>query len=158
MDLSSILSMTATVIQSVNDYSSSVKNAAKSCQSLKAELLSIQEILAELDNLVNADDGDVRCSIPNRSHHVRLTFYQDTLHRQLNIGGDGQLKKLQTTLDDISKWFQNLEPDTKKISLAQKVLWSSPAQQKKMKIFLSEMKEFKSTATLALTIASRYVY
>ena len=112
----------------------------------------------ELDDIVRADDGDVRCSIPNKSHHVRLTFYQDTLHRQLNIGGDGQLKKLQTTLDDISKWFQNLEPDTKKISLAQKVLWSSPAQQKKMKIFLSEMKEFKSTATLALTIASRYVY
>ena len=62
MDLSSILSMTASVIQSFNDYATSVKNATKSSESLKAELLSIQEILTELDNLVKLDDSDVRCS------------------------------------------------------------------------------------------------
>ena len=77
--------------------------------------------------------------------------------RQLNKG-DGQLKKLQTTLDDILEWLRSLGPDPKKMTFTQRVLWSSSAQHKRIKKFLANMKEFKPTATLALTIAARYGY
>ena len=59
MDLSSILSTTAKVIKGINDYATSVKNAPKSCESLKAELSSTQKILVELDSLVREDNSDV---------------------------------------------------------------------------------------------------
>ena len=59
MDLSSILSTTAKVIKGITDYATSVKNAPKSCESLMAELSSIQEILTELDKLVKVDVSNV---------------------------------------------------------------------------------------------------
>ena len=73
MDLSSILSTTAKVIKGIHNNTALIKHAPKSCESLKAELLSIQEILAELDNLIKADDGDVRYFTSDGSHHVELT-------------------------------------------------------------------------------------
>ena len=73
MDLSSIIGTTAIVIKGVDDYAISVKDAPKSCESLKAELLSIQEILTELDTLVKVDDGDVRCSALHPSHYMEIT-------------------------------------------------------------------------------------
>ena len=66
MDLSSILSTTAAVINSVNDYATSVKGASKACESLKAELSSTQKILSELDSLVKEDGNDV-CRIVSES-------------------------------------------------------------------------------------------
>ena len=60
------------VIKGVEDYAVAIKDAPKSCESLKAELSSIQEILTELENLVKVDDGDVRCSVLHLSHYVEL--------------------------------------------------------------------------------------
>ena len=57
MDLSSILTTTATVIQGVNDHVASIKDADKYCELLKAELSSTQKILAELDNLAKQDNS-----------------------------------------------------------------------------------------------------
>ena len=59
-DLSSILSTTLMVIKGVDGYARTVKDGPKSCDSLKAELSSIQEILTELDSLVKAGNGNVR--------------------------------------------------------------------------------------------------
>ena len=73
MDLSSIIGTTAIVIKGVDDYAISVKDAPKSCESLKAELLSIQEILTELDTLVKVDDGDVRSSALHLSLYMEIT-------------------------------------------------------------------------------------
>ena len=73
MDLSSIISATAMVIKGVDDYAVSIKDAPKSCESLKAELSSIQEILTELDNLVEVDNGDVRYSALHSTRYVELT-------------------------------------------------------------------------------------
>ena len=73
MDLSSIISATAMVIERVDDYAVSIKDAPKSCESLKAELSSIQEILTELDNLVKVDNGDVRYSALHPTRYAELT-------------------------------------------------------------------------------------
>ena len=73
MDLSSILSMTVTVIKSVHDNAALIAYAPKSCEFLKAELLSIQEILVELDNLAKEGNGDVRSFASNSSQYAELT-------------------------------------------------------------------------------------
>ena len=60
MDLSSILTMTATIIKALNDYSTSVKGAPRSCEAFKVELSSTQRLLEELEHLVEEGHGDVR--------------------------------------------------------------------------------------------------
>ena len=156
MDLSSIISTTAIVIKGVDDFAISVKDAPKSCELLKAELSSTQNILAELDNLIKQGDSEVRCFATDSYHRIELTLDQEAAIGQL-IGGNDQLKRLQTTLYDLSKWLHTLQPNSERMTLVRRLLWSSSAQHKRIKKFLSEMREFKSTATLALTITSRYI-
>ena len=155
MDLSSILSMTATVIQSVNDYATSIKNAPESCETFKYDLSSTQKLLEELQRLVEEDLGDVRFSSSNPSHLTELACDQDALMRSLIDGG--QLKKLQTTLVDILEWLRSQQPSSGKMTLTRLLLWPSSAQRKRIEKFSSELEKFKSAATLALSIGSRYV-
>ena len=156
MDLSSILSMTATAIQSVNDYATSVKDAPKSCEAFKDDLSSTQKLLEELQRLVEEDLGDVRFSSSNPSHLTELACDQDAVMRSLIDGG--HLKKLQTTLVDILEWLRTQQSNPGKMALIRMVLWSSSAQRKRIEKFSSELEKFKSAATLALSIGLRYVF
>ena len=80
MDLSSILSTTRTVIESFDDYATSVKDAPKSCESLMAELSSIQEILTELDKLVKVDVSNVYSrQAPLSRTNVSLGFFDQSI-------------------------------------------------------------------------------
>ena len=136
MDLSSILSMTATVIQSVNDYATSVKDAPKSCEAFKDDLSSTQKLLEELQRLVEEDLGDVRFSSSNPSHLTELVCDQGVSIRSLI---DSQLEKLQTTLVDILEWLRTQQPNPGRMKLSRRLLWSSLAQRKRIEKFLSEL-------------------
>ena len=148
--------MTATVIQSVNDYATSVKGAPKSCEAFKDDLSSTQKLLEELQRLVEEDLGDVRFSSSNPSHLIEPVCAQDALMHSLIDGG--QLKKLQTTLVDILEWLRSQQPSSGKMTLTRMLLWPSSAQRKRIEKFSSELEKFKSAATLALSIGLRYVF
>ena len=64
------------------------------------------------------------------------------------------MNELHTVLKGILEWLSIFGPN---MSLSQRWSWLLSEQHHKVESFLSEVREFEATATLALTIASRYV-
>ena len=148
MDLFSVLDSTIRVINAVDEYRNSINDAEKSFESLKTKLGSTRELLAKLEAVVTGGN--------ERSQEAQPDSSLDHSILQL-IDAEGQLKKLQSTLDEISTWLSTLQLKSKsKKDIALKLLSSSRAKQKRVKQFLSELEEYKLTANLVLTMAIRY--
>ena len=153
MDLLSLISTAAKVIKEVDEYSRSIKDAAKSFESLKAKMLSTRELLVQLEKLVKRERSETYhpAASPSQSTLLHPGKYNSTL--QL-IEDQGKLKELQITLCDISAWVNSLGSKPK-MSLSRVLLRSSQAQERRLKQFSSELAEYKSTANLVLTMAIR---
>ena len=148
MDLFSVLGSTVRVINAVDEYRNSINDAEKSFESLKTKLDSTRELLAKLEAVVTGGK--------ERSQEAQPGSSSDCSILQL-IDAEGQLKKLQTTLCEISTWLSTLRSRPKSRMLtAWTVLSSSRAKQKRVKQFSSELEEYKLTANLVLTMAIRY--
>ena len=62
MDLLSVLHTVVELIRAIDAYSTSPKSLAASLKTLKDELISTQELLLELEELVKEESSDTRTS------------------------------------------------------------------------------------------------
>ena len=158
MDLFSAIQATVGVIKAVDHHTKTISDASKSLEFLKIQLDSTRKLLLSLEELVRKDDGDARSST---SHTLDESPAAVSLSRGdsilQSIEDEGQLGHLQKTLEDISTWLSALESKSRlKISLSRISLLSSKTQQKRILDFSSELREYKLTATLVLTMAMKY--
>ena len=92
------------------------------------------------------------------SNSTPLSSSQSASTLQL-INGQGQLKVLQATLNNISAWLEALGSKSKpKKPFSMGQLLSSQGSQKKVEGFLVELERYKLTAGLVLSQAIRYAH
>ena len=152
MDLFSVVHTLIELIGAIDACSTSSKNLAESLKSLKDELISTRGLLEQLEELVKEESGDTR-TLSSNSTSANSSPTSPTL--QL-INNHGQLQVLQTTLDSISAWLDDLQSKSKSRKLLSMLQLRSPDDLKKVSEFLVELERCKSTANLVLSVAIRY--
>ena len=70
----------------------------------------------------------------------------------------GQMEELQTTMMEILEWLHIQGQESGKMKFFRRALYPFSKQPERVEKFSSELEKFKSAATLALSIGSRYAF
>lgn len=154
MDPFAVIQTAEAAIKAVHDFAESIKNATKANESLTKKLTSIQRLLNGLQKFCDdcCPDGSNEAS-PQRAD-MSQPEHISSLKRL--FGDDDQLKNLQDAVENVQKRLDTRQSRARIRSPFEVFsrIRRKEREEKDIKLLLDDLEEFKSSATLALQLAT----